>query len=65
MAPRSSLETLKLAFNVSSDEQSSHPDDLSVSVGDNVSYQAMVTRQSLGLTTLNAFSDDKEITWMT
>ena len=28
----SSLETLKLVFNVSSDDQGSHPDDLSVSV---------------------------------
>ena len=30
--PWSSLETLKLVFNVSSDEQGSHPDDISVSV---------------------------------
>ena len=30
--PWSSLGTLKLAFNVLSDEQSSHPDDLSISV---------------------------------
>ena len=30
--PWSSLGTLKLTFNVSSDEQGSHPDDLSVSV---------------------------------
>ena len=30
--PGSSLETLKLVFNVSNDDEGSHPDDLSVSV---------------------------------
>ena len=32
--PWSSLGTLKLAFNISSDDQGSHPDDLSISVFD-------------------------------